>query len=81
MDSKKTDKYITIGENIRFRRKAKNLSQEQFARALGISVAAISSYETGKTAPSLEVAIKMTELFGVSLSTLLFKSDESDILY
>lgn len=60
-----------IGENIRKFRKLGNYSQEQFAKALGISVATLSAYETGKTAQSMAVLTKIASLFNTSLDSVL----------
>lgn len=60
-----------IGENIRKFRKLGNYSQEQFAKALGISVATLSAYETGKTAQSMAVLTKIAALFNTSLDSVL----------
>lgn len=77
MNIKKTDKYILLGENIRKLRKSQNYSQELFAKALGISVATLSSYETGKTAPPASTCAKIADMFGLSLNQVLnLKEDE-----
>ena len=81
MDSNKTDKYIALGENIRRLRKSKNFSQEQLAKALDISVATLSSYETGKTAPPLAISIKIAETFNTSISHILFRNDDPEFPY
>ena len=39
---------IRIGENIKRLRKAKNVTQEQIAEVLGISVTAVSKWERGE---------------------------------
>ncbi len=60
-----------IGERIRKFRKAGNYSQEQFAKALGISTATLSAYETGKTQPSMNVIIKIALMFNTSTDHIL----------
>ena len=71
MKIQKNDKYILLGENIRKLRKSRNYSQELFAKALGISVATLSSYETGKTAPPASVCAKIADMLGLSLNEVL----------
>jgi transcriptional regulator with XRE-family HTH domain len=39
----------TMGDRIRFLRKAKGLTQEQLAQQLGVSLAAVSHWEIGNT--------------------------------
>ncbi len=60
-----------IGENIRFLRKRRNLSQAQLAKALNISAATLSSYETGKTIPTKSLILKASSVFEVSTDTIL----------
>lgn len=48
------------------------LTQAESAKALGISENTLSNYETGKTIPKLDVAMKMAELYKCSLDDLIF---------
>ena len=78
MNTKKTDKYVLLGENIRKLRKSRNYSQGLFAKALGISVATLSSYETGKTAPPASTCAKIADMLGISLNQVInLRDDES----
>lgn len=45
-------------------RKEKGLSQEEFAKAIRVSRQTISSIETGKYNPSLELAFIISNFFG-----------------
>jgi len=81
MDLRKEDKHAILGENIRRNRKKINYSQEQLAKAINVSVATISSYETGKTAPSVKMAIKLTQIFHISLNELYFHDPENQFPY
>lgn len=38
---------LSIGKNIQNKRKAMGLTQDQLATALGVSIAAVSKWETG----------------------------------
>ena len=49
--------YYKIGQRIRKFRKANNLSQEQLAEKIGISVTHLSHIETGNTKLSLQVLV------------------------
>lgn len=45
-------------------------SQEEVAKALGISVSALSMYEQGNRIPRDEVKIRMAEYYGISIESL-----------
>ena len=61
-----------FGGNIRALRKAHGWSQKDLACKLGKKVSAISSYETDGKVPTLETALLMAELFGVSVDQLIY---------
>ena len=48
----------------------RNRSQEEVAKALGISVSALSMYEQGNRIPRDEIKIRMAEYYGISLDAL-----------
>ena len=62
---------MTISEKITNLRKEKNLSQEAFAEALGVSRQSVSKWESGSALPDTDKIIAMSELFGVSTDYLL----------
>lgn len=47
-----------------------NRSQEEVAKALGISISALSMYEQGNRIPRDEIKIKMAEYYGISIESL-----------
>ena len=47
-----------------------NRSQEEVAKALGISVSALSMYEQGDIIPRDEIKIRMAEYYGISIEAL-----------
>lgn len=47
------------------------LTQLQVAERIGVSKAMISAYETASKAPSIEVLIRLSRLFGVSVDYLV----------
>ena len=61
-------------------REEKKLQQKDLAQKLNRTPACISSWETGKTEPSIEDLIKLADLLEVSLDFLLGRSDENDIV-
>ena len=62
---------MSISEKITNLRKEKNLSQEAFAEALGVSRQSVSKWESGAALPDTDKIIAMSELFGVSTDYLL----------
>ena len=64
--------YYQIGQNIRNRRKARGLSQEQLAERVGISAVHMSHIETGSTKLSLSVFAKTAKALDASADELLF---------
>ena len=48
-------------------RKSKNIRQEVFARALGVSRQTISSLETGRYNPSIQLAYKIARYFDLTI--------------
>ena len=69
-----------IGERLKTLREEKGWSQADLAKKLDISRMTVNYYEAGKRTPDVDVAIKATELFGVSADYLLgrssFRNDE-----
>ena len=45
-------------------------TQEEVAKALGISISALSMYEQGNRIPRDEIKIRMAEYYGISLESL-----------
>lgn len=59
-----------IGENIKYFRKLKGYSQEQLARKLGITQGSVSLWEKGKNGPDTKTAVKLAQIFGISIDQL-----------
>lgn len=62
---------VAIGQRLKDLRKQHKLTQQQVADRVWVSKAIISSYELGTRAPSYEVLIKLSKLFGVTTDYLL----------
>ena len=56
-------------------RKANGIRQEDFAKALGVSRQTISSLETGRYNPSIQLAYKIAKYFHLSIEDV-FLFDE-----
>mgnify|MGYP005763052521 CR=1 FL=1 len=63
-------------EKLKKIRLANNLTQSQLAEILETTKQAISSYESGKIAPSLNSLIKLSEYFNISLDSLVFDNEK-----
>lgn len=62
---------LSIGKNIQNKRKAKGLTQEQLATAIGVSVAAVSKWETGGAYPDITLLAPIARILNVSVDELL----------
>ena len=62
---------IEFGERIKKLRKQKTLTQEQLAKRLWVTKSIISAYESGSKYPSLDMLIKLSQIFNVSTDYLL----------
>lgn len=60
------------------RRKAQGMTQQQLAALLGVSRQTIISLESGKYNPSILLAHKIAQTFGVNIEDIfLFEEDEA----
>lgn len=70
---------LSIGKNIQNKRKTMGLTQDQLATALGVSVAAVSKWETGSAYPDITLLSPIARLLGVTVDELLgFESQLSE---
>lgn len=60
---------------IRILREENNITQEELAKKLDLSKGIISLYENETRKPSLEILVKLSELFNCSMDYILCKSD------
>ena len=60
---------------LKYLREFKGLSQGDIANAVGLNRTSVTLWEAGTRLPSLEVAVALTDLLGVSLDYLLGLSD------
>lgn len=65
-------KTIRIQEVIKKKRLERNLSQEALAEAFGISVQAVSKWETGLSYPDITVLPKICDYFNINMEELFF---------
>ena len=60
-----------LGNNIAKFRKSSDVTQEQLAERLGVSVSAVSQWETGKTMPDISAIPVLCHVFNVTADELL----------
>lgn len=73
--------YYEIGQRIRKYRKALNLSQEQLAEKVGISITHMSHIETGNTKLSLPVLVDIANTLSVQTDTIIFEKPQINNSY
>ena len=62
---------MDIGNQIRERRQALGLSQEELAQRLYVSRVTVSHWETGKTLPDVQSMLLLANLFGTSIDEMV----------
>ena len=67
---------MPLGDRIKQLRQQRGWSQAQLSKKLNVHQKQISGYERGVHAPSIELLIRMAELFNVSLDYIAFKDHE-----
>lgn len=65
-----------LGDQIKNLRIAKKINQVELAKKLGITKQSVSNWENENIMPSIEMLIKIADLFGVTTDYLLGLSDE-----
>ena len=62
---------INISQNIKAFRKKRGLTQEQLAEAFGVTVGAVSKWESGLTVPDISIIVELADFFEISTDVLL----------
>jgi len=62
---------MAIGDKILSLRKERGWSQQQLAKKIGTSGPIVGRYERGEMTPSVEVAKKLADTFGITLDYLV----------
>lgn len=66
---------MTFGEKLKAERMKKGWTQDELAEKLFVSRQSVSKWENGANYPNIEILIKLSDLFGVTIDELL-RSDE-----
>ncbi|MGL4913641.1 MAG: helix-turn-helix domain-containing protein [Romboutsia sp.] len=70
---------LQIGQVIKLLRKEKEITQEQLANVIGVSVPAVSKWESGSTYPDITVLPTLASFFDVTIDKLMnYKIDLSE---
>ena len=64
--------------NVEQLRRERGLSQEEFAKILRVSRQTVSSIETGRYNPSLELAFAIADFFGKSIEEIFIYGGKSN---
>lgn len=66
---------IMLNSRIRELRIARNMSQVELARRLGVTKQSVSNWENDNIMPSVELLVRIATVFGVSTDYLLGRDD------
>jgi len=66
----------TVSNNVSKLRQNKNVTQEEFAAAVGVSRQTVSALEKGNYIPSVLLSIKIADFFGLSVKEIFKVSYE-----
>lgn len=69
---------MKLGENIRSLRKEKGIGQDVLASQLGVTVQAVSKWETGGSMPDITLLPQIAQYFGVTMEELFYGKEVSD---
>lgn len=65
---------MSISQNLRRLRLDSGMTQEQAAAKLNIARQTLSSYESGRTRPDVEMLLRLSQVYGTDLDTVLYGS-------
>jgi len=71
---------VKVGEYLSALRKYYKITQDELADRLGVTRQAISKWENGATIPDIELLMKLSELYGISINDIL-NADTASIKY
>lgn len=62
---------MSLGENLQFLRKTKNITQEDLAESLNVSRQSVSKWESDATFPEMDKIIQICDMFSCSIDSLI----------
>lgn len=66
---------MNFGNRLKKLRKDKKISQEDFAKKIGVSRSSVGNYETNQNMPTAEILDKIADILDCSIDYLLCKTD------
>ena len=63
-------------DRLRFLRENKKITQKELAKLINVAESTVSMYERGEREPSFEIAVRLANLFNVSIDYLLGRTDD-----
>ena len=67
----------TFGERLTKLRKEKGLTQNDIADKVGVSAQAVSKWEKDLASPDIDILLKLSEIFEISMDELLGKEKKT----
>lgn len=67
-----------ISKNLKYLRKEKGISQEEFAEALNVSRQTVAKWESGESMPDVENCKMISMFFGITIDDLVYYSFEEN---
>lgn len=63
---------MSINKNLQNLRLSKGMTQEEVGEKIGLTRQAVSSYESGRTRPGIDMLMRFAELYGTDLDGILY---------
>ena len=70
---------MSLGENLQFLRKSKNMTQEDLAEALCVSRQSVSKWESDATFPEMDKIMQICDMFSCSIDALIKGNVEKEL--
>ena len=65
---------MTCGDELKYQREIRGLSQSDLARATGLRQQMISHWEANKSAPSIDIIVTLADFYQISIDELIGRS-------
>ncbi len=70
-------KFINISSSLRQLRLDKGMTQEQVAEQIGVTRQALSSYESGRTRPDIDMLMCLCDVYETNLDSILYGQSQT----
>lgn len=68
---------MSIANNLRQLRLNSGMTQEQVAEKIGLTRQALSSYESGRTRPDIDMLLRLSEVYGTDIDGVVYGQDRA----